>query len=169
MNSVEYKGSETCRHHVTWCRMRDRLGDQHLQSVQHTNQAAITALFRVINRYVGNLQPMAGVFPDYPAPVIRNTELAGVGDDALCRAQPRLRRTATETRQAKLACRSHPHHSPAAANASTIVRFCHSSFIGSCLVCLLPSTPLFVAPPSGRVRFSSKRTGARLTKSERRE
>jgi hypothetical protein len=34
-------------------------------------QAAILALF---NRYVRNLQPMPGVFPDYPAPVIRNTE-----------------------------------------------------------------------------------------------
>ncbi|SPP93174.1 protein of unknown function [Bradyrhizobium vignae] len=39
-----------------------------------TKQAAILALFRVVNRYVGNLQPMPGVFPDYPAPVIRNTE-----------------------------------------------------------------------------------------------
>jgi putative SOS response-associated peptidase YedK len=38
-----------------------------------TNQAAIIALFRVINRYVGNLAPMPGVFPDYPAPVTRNT------------------------------------------------------------------------------------------------
>jgi putative SOS response-associated peptidase YedK len=38
-----------------------------------TNQAAIIALFRVINRYVGNLAPMPGVFPDYPAPVIRNS------------------------------------------------------------------------------------------------
>jgi hypothetical protein len=28
-----------------------------------TNQAAIIALFRVINRYVGNLPPMPGVFP----------------------------------------------------------------------------------------------------------
>ena len=37
-----------------------------------TNQEAIRALFRVINRYVGNLAPMAGVFPDYPAPVVRN-------------------------------------------------------------------------------------------------
>jgi hypothetical protein len=37
-----------------------------------TNQAAIIALFRVMNRYVGNLQPMPGVFPDYPAPVVRN-------------------------------------------------------------------------------------------------
>ena len=39
-----------------------------------TNQAAIAALFRVINRYDGNLAPMPGVFPDYPAPVIRNTD-----------------------------------------------------------------------------------------------
>src|SRR6187431_1738103 len=38
-----------------------------------TNQAAIAALFLVVNRYVGNLAPMPGVFPDYPAPVIRNT------------------------------------------------------------------------------------------------
>jgi putative SOS response-associated peptidase YedK len=27
---------------------------------------------RVVNRYVGNLPPMPGVFPDYPAPVVRN-------------------------------------------------------------------------------------------------
>ena len=39
-----------------------------------TNQAAIIALFHVVNRYVGNLPSMPGVFPDYPAPVIRNTE-----------------------------------------------------------------------------------------------
>src|ERR1700732_2423177 len=37
-----------------------------------TNQAAIIALFRVMNRYVGNLPPMPGVFPDYPAPVVRD-------------------------------------------------------------------------------------------------
>ena len=37
-----------------------------------TNQSAIAALFRVMNRYVGNLPPMPGVFPDYPAPVVRN-------------------------------------------------------------------------------------------------
>jgi putative SOS response-associated peptidase YedK len=37
-----------------------------------TNQAAIIALFRVINRYVGNLPPMTGVFPEYPAPIVRN-------------------------------------------------------------------------------------------------
>jgi putative SOS response-associated peptidase YedK len=37
-----------------------------------TNQAAIAAVFRVMNRYVGNLPPMPGVFPDYPCPVVRN-------------------------------------------------------------------------------------------------
>ena len=38
-----------------------------------TNQEAIRALFRVVNRYVGNLPPMPGVFPEYPAPVVRNS------------------------------------------------------------------------------------------------
>ena len=37
-----------------------------------TNQAAIAALFRAVNQSVGNLAPMPGVFPDYPAPVVRN-------------------------------------------------------------------------------------------------
>jgi putative SOS response-associated peptidase YedK len=36
-----------------------------------TNQVAISALFRVVNRYVGNLAPMPGVFPDYKAPIVR--------------------------------------------------------------------------------------------------
>jgi hypothetical protein len=36
-----------------------------------TNQAAIAALFRVMNRYVGNLPPMPGVFPDYPAWMVK--------------------------------------------------------------------------------------------------
>jgi putative SOS response-associated peptidase YedK len=44
---------------------------QNLYSIT-TNQEAIRALFRRVNRYVGNLPPMHGVFPDYPAPVIRN-------------------------------------------------------------------------------------------------
>ena len=35
-----------------------------------TNQAAIIALFRVVNQYVGNVPPMPGVFPDYLAPVL---------------------------------------------------------------------------------------------------
>jgi hypothetical protein len=34
-----------------------------------TNQAAIITLFRIVNRYVGNLAPMPGVFPDYKAPI----------------------------------------------------------------------------------------------------
>jgi putative SOS response-associated peptidase YedK len=37
-----------------------------------TNQEAIRQLFRIVNRYVGNLAAMPGVFPDYPAPVVRN-------------------------------------------------------------------------------------------------
>jgi putative SOS response-associated peptidase YedK len=37
-----------------------------------TNQEAIILLFRVMNRYVDNLPPMPGVFPDYPAPAVRN-------------------------------------------------------------------------------------------------
>ena len=44
-----------------------------------TNQAAIIALFRVVNRYVGNLAPMPGVFPDYPAPVVRQRD-GGISD-----------------------------------------------------------------------------------------
>ena len=48
-----------------------------------TNQEAIIRLFRQVNRYVGNLAPMPGVFPDYPAPVIRNTDDGRDDDDAL--------------------------------------------------------------------------------------
>ena len=44
-----------------------------MQSLFHHHEA-IRALFRVMNRYVGNLAPMPGAFPDYPAPVIRNTD-----------------------------------------------------------------------------------------------
>ena len=51
-----------------------RVGSRNVQLYSiTTNQAAIINLFRVINRYVGNLTPMPGVFPDHPAPVIRNT------------------------------------------------------------------------------------------------
>jgi hypothetical protein len=42
-----------------------------------TNQAAIAALFRVVNRYVGNLAQMPGVFPDYPAPTTAHGRPAG--------------------------------------------------------------------------------------------
>ena len=49
-----------------------------------TNQAAIIALFRVVNRYVGNLAPMPGVLPDYPA------RLSSVGEpDAWARTPSR--------------------------------------------------------------------------------
>jgi hypothetical protein len=53
-------------------------------------------VFRVINRYVGNLPPMPGVFPDYPAPVVRNAgsdremvlmRWAGTGDVGLSHAR----------------------------------------------------------------------------------
>jgi serine/threonine-protein kinase HipA len=43
-----------------------------------TNRATIIALFRVVNRYVGNLAPMPGVFPDYkdglwyPGPMVED-------------------------------------------------------------------------------------------------
>jgi hypothetical protein len=39
-----------------------------------TNQAPFIALFRVMNRYVGNLPPMPAVFPDWEAPVVRTNE-----------------------------------------------------------------------------------------------
>ena len=39
-----------------------------------TNQAAIAALFRVVNRYVGNLAPMPGVFPDSGDPQHRHRQ-----------------------------------------------------------------------------------------------
>lgn len=48
-------------------------GNVHLYGITK-NQAAIIALFRAINRYVGNLPLMPGVFPDYPAPVMCNTD-----------------------------------------------------------------------------------------------
>jgi putative SOS response-associated peptidase YedK len=38
------------------------------------NQEAFIRLFRVVNRFVGNLAPMPGVFPDSPAPVMRSTD-----------------------------------------------------------------------------------------------
>jgi hypothetical protein len=38
-----------------------------------------------MNRYVGNLPPMPGVFPDYPEPVIRNT---GDAEETLQRPLP---------------------------------------------------------------------------------
>jgi putative SOS response-associated peptidase YedK len=50
-----------------------------------TNQEAIGRLFRKVNRYVGNLAPMTGVFPDYSAPVIRNTDASESWEIAMMR------------------------------------------------------------------------------------
>jgi hypothetical protein len=43
-----------------------------------TNRAAILALFRVVNRYVGNLHPMPSVFANYRLmqPLVRRMNLA---------------------------------------------------------------------------------------------
>lgn len=35
-------------------------------------QEAIARLFKALNQHVGNLPPMPGIFPDYPAPIVRN-------------------------------------------------------------------------------------------------
>jgi hypothetical protein len=36
------------------------------------NVDAIRRLFRALNSRVGNLPSMPGIFPDYPAPIVRN-------------------------------------------------------------------------------------------------
>lgn len=41
-----------------------------------TGQAAIRALFRVARDSVGNLPPMPGNFPDYPALIVRMPTVA---------------------------------------------------------------------------------------------
>jgi hypothetical protein len=73
-----------------------------MQGDMTTNQEAIRALFRVVNRCVGNLPPMPGVFPDYPAPVVRNAGRTRVSHDALGNAAtvPHWRPTSHE----------HPQH-----------------------------------------------------------
>lgn len=38
-----------------------------------TNQEAIRRLFKALNERIGNLPPMTGIFPDYPAPIVRNS------------------------------------------------------------------------------------------------
>src|SRR5271163_1749126 len=75
-----------------------------------TNQAAIIALFRVVNRYVGNLAPMPGVFPDYKAPIVRN----GAGGRELATARwgmpssSRALMDATKKRAQKLEAKGKP-------------------------------------------------------------
>lgn len=75
-----------------------------------TNQAAISALFRVVNRYVGNLAPMPGVFPDYKAPIVRTgangRELATARWGMPSSQQALLE--ATKKRAAKLEARDNP-------------------------------------------------------------
>jgi hypothetical protein len=56
-----------------------------------TNQEAIRALFRVMNRYVGKLAPMPGVFPDYRAPIssamrVQNASWSSCGGHAAAAA-----------------------------------------------------------------------------------
>jgi hypothetical protein len=41
-----------------------------VQPLQHHHKPS--GNHRAANRYVGNLPPMPGVFPDFPAPVVRN-------------------------------------------------------------------------------------------------
>jgi putative SOS response-associated peptidase YedK len=74
------------------------------------NQAAISALFRVVNRYVGNLAPMPGVFPDHKAPIVRTgaggRELATARWGMPSSAQALL--VATKKRAAKLEAKGKP-------------------------------------------------------------
>jgi putative SOS response-associated peptidase YedK len=47
--------------------------EPNVQPLQHHHQPGRNhRLFRAVNHNVGNLPPMPGVFPDYPAPVVRN-------------------------------------------------------------------------------------------------
>jgi putative SOS response-associated peptidase YedK len=51
---------------------------------QMKGQAAIAAIARAMRDKTGNLPPMPGIFPDYPAPVVRNSP-DGVRELTLCR------------------------------------------------------------------------------------
>lgn len=66
-----------------------------------TNQAAIIALFHAMNHNVGNPSPMPGVFPNYPAPVIRN---ANSGRELAMTASLRPRRTPWSSRFIRKRC-----------------------------------------------------------------
>ena len=70
---------------------------RHVQPLfNHDEPRAIRALFRVMNRYVGNLAPMPGVFPDYPAPVVRNADTERELSNALGHAATAARRRAPD-------------------------------------------------------------------------
>jgi putative SOS response-associated peptidase YedK len=49
-----------------------------------TNQAAIRDIARAMRDSVGNLPPLPGVYPDYPAPIVR-TAADGVRELAMAR------------------------------------------------------------------------------------
>jgi putative SOS response-associated peptidase YedK len=42
-----------------------------------TNQEAIRRLAQVMVDNTGNMPPLSGVFPDYPAPIVRNSTRRG--------------------------------------------------------------------------------------------
>lgn len=50
-----------------------------------TNQEAIQRLFSVERDLVGNLPPLPGIYPDYPAPIIRSAEADGSRELAMAR------------------------------------------------------------------------------------
>jgi putative SOS response-associated peptidase YedK len=73
-----------------------------------TNQAAISALFRVVDRYVGNLAPMPGVFLDYRAPIVRagaNGRKFATVRWGMASTSPPCRRKSTTRRSGKPQCR----------------------------------------------------------------
>ena len=44
-----------------------------LSHIRTSVQLAISALTRALFDRTGNLAPMPGIFPDYPAPIVRNS------------------------------------------------------------------------------------------------
>jgi hypothetical protein len=73
-------------------------------NLHRSPQTTPPSLFRVMNRYVGNLPPMPGVFPDYPAPVVRNVgaEHDALGNAASARIACPMLNSPTPTSEAAL-------------------------------------------------------------------
>ena len=73
-------------------------------------QSAIRNLFRVDRDSAGNLRSMPGIFPDYPAPIVRNAE--GGRELALARwgmpSSSKALMDATAKRAAKLEAKGKP-------------------------------------------------------------
>lgn len=55
----------------------------------NTNKAAILAFLRVVNRYVGNLPPMPGIFPDDPTHTAGLRQFAPISGTAGKRSKER--------------------------------------------------------------------------------